>query len=96
MKSYYILSILFLLFHNMVGQVRFIVRNPVFMQRQELVEIDAQSVYMQLGIHHGQPFVVSQVVAKNEDGSEKLREVDFQVTHDHKILIDASYAAHLA
>ena len=90
MKSYYILSILFLLFHNMVGQVRFIVRNPVFMQRQELVEIDAQSVYMQLGIHHGQPFVVSQVVAKNEDGSEKLREVDFQVTHDHKILIDAS------
>lgn len=90
MKNYYILSILFLLFHNMAGLVRVIVGNPVSMQRQDLVEIDAQSVYMQLGIHYGQPFVVSQVVAKNEDGSEKLREVDFQVTHDQKILIDAS------
>jgi len=90
MKNFFILSILFLVFQDLAGQVQVIVRNPSRVQRQELVEVDAQKVYMQLDIHQGQPFVVSQVVAKNEDGSEKLREVDFQVTYDQKILIDAS------
>ena len=75
---------------QLFAQARVTVKNPSSLQRQELVAIDAQEVYDLMGISQGQPFVVSQVVAQKSDGSDKLREVDFQVTYDGKILIDAS------
>ena len=80
----------FLSCSQLMAQARMTVTNPSSMQRQELVAIDAQEVYVLLGISQGQPFVVSQVVAQKPDGSDKVREVDFQVTYDGKILIDAS------
>lgn len=75
---------------QLMAQARVTVTNPSSLQRQELVAIDAQQVYDLVGISQGQPFVVSQVVGQKPDGSDKLREVDFQVTYDGKLLIDAS------
>ena len=75
---------------QLIAQARVKVKNPGSMQRQELVAIDAQKVYGLLDISQDHPFVVSQVVDQKPDGSDKLREVDFQVTYDGKILIDAS------
>ena len=73
-----------------MAQVNIIVRNPSTAQRQELIEVDVADIYRDLGISQGEPFVVSQVVGQKPDGSDKLREVDFQVTFDGKLLIDAS------
>lgn len=73
-----------------MAQANIIVRNPSTLQRQELVEVDLADIYRDLGIGQGEPFVVSQVVGQKPDGSDKLREVDFQVTSDGKLLIDAS------
>jgi hypothetical protein len=73
-----------------MAQVNIIVRNPSTAQRQELIEVDMADIYRDLGTGQGEPFVVSQVVGQKPDGSDKLREVDFQVTSDGKLLIDAS------
>lgn len=72
------------------AEVRITVRNSGGIQRQELVSVDVCEVYRQLGAREGEPLVVSQVTSKGEDGSEKLREVDYQVTYDGKLLVDAS------
>jgi len=57
------------------------VRNDADVQRQELVEIDAASVYKTLGIGKGEPFVVRNALNQ---------EVASQVTYNGKILIDAA------
>ena len=91
MKSRIILFLMsFLPCAQLMAQARVTVTNPSSLQRQELVAIDAQQVYDLVGISQGEPFVVSQVVGQKPDGSDKLREVDFQVTSDGKLLIDAS------
>ena len=91
MKSRIILLLMsFLPCSQLMAQARVTVTNPSSLQRQELVAIDAQQVYDLVGISQGEPFVVSQVVGQKPDGSDKLREVDFQVTYDGKLLIDAS------
>lgn len=77
-------------FTAIMAQVNIIVRNPSTSQRQELIEVDVADIYHDLGTGQGEPFVVSQVVGQKPDGSDKLREVDFQVTSDGKLLIDAS------
>lgn len=57
------------------------VKNGAEVQRQELVEVDAASVYKLLGISKGEPFVVRNALSQ---------EVASQVTYDGKILIDAA------
>lgn len=57
------------------------VTNSSDMQRQELVEIDAQGVYDKLGLKKGEDFIV-----KNALGQQ----VAYQVTYDGKLLIDAA------
>ena len=58
-----------------------LVKNNTKQQRQELVEIDAQTVYNKLGVAAGRNFKVINAVRQ---------EVSYQITHDGKILIDAS------
>lgn len=65
----------------MAGDVTITVTNDEKTQRQEVVEVDAAAVYQKLGIPKGEPFVV-----KNALGQE----VGYQLTHDGKLLIDAS------
>ena len=57
------------------------VKNNTRQQRQELVEIDAQTVYNKLGVAAGRNFKVINAVRQ---------EVSYQITYDGKILIDAS------
>ena len=57
------------------------VKNNTKQQRQELVEIDAQTVYNKLGVAAGRNFKVINAVRQ---------EVSYQITYDGKILIDAS------
>lgn len=57
------------------------VTNGNDVQRQELVEVDAKTVYAKLGINKGEQFIV-----KNALGQQ----VAYQLTYDGKILIDAS------
>ena len=57
------------------------VRNDAGVQRQELVEVDAASVYRTLGIGKGEPFIVRNALGQ---------EVASQVTYDGKILVDAA------
>ena len=57
------------------------VKNNTKQQRQELVEIDAQTVYNKLGVAAGRYFKVINAVRQ---------EVSYQITYDGKILIDAS------
>lgn len=57
------------------------VTNSSDVQRQELVELDAQSVYDKLGLKKGENFIV-----KNALGQQ----VAYQVTYDGKLLIDAA------
>ena len=59
------------------------VGNPSGMQRQEVVELDAASVFQRLGISGGRQFVV-----KNALGFE----VPYQLTYDGKLLIGACVA----
>ena len=59
------------------------VSNPSGMQRQEVVELDAASVFQRLGISGGRQFVV-----KNALGFE----VAYQLTYDGKLLIEACVA----
>ena len=59
------------------------VSNPLGMQRQEVVELDAASVFQRLGISGGRQFVV-----KNALGFE----VAYQLTYDGKLLIEACVA----
>lgn len=57
------------------------VKNDANVQRQELVEVNASSVYRMLGISKGEPFIVKNALNQ---------EVASQVTYDGKILIDAA------
>ena len=57
------------------------VKNNTRQQRQELVEIDAQTVYNKLGVAAGRNFKVINAVRQ---------EVSYQITYDGKILIDVS------
>lgn len=57
------------------------VTNSSDVQRQELVELDAQSVYDKLGLKKGENFIV-----KNALGQQ----VAYQVTYDGKLLVDAA------
>ncbi len=59
------------------------VSNPSGMQRQEVVELDAASVFQRLGISGGRQFVV-----KNALGFE----VAYQLTYDGKLLIEVCVA----
>lgn len=62
-------------------QVTVQVKNNTNQQRQELVEVDAQTVYQKLGVPAGRNFRVINAVRQ---------EVSYQITYDGKILIDAS------
>ena len=62
-------------------EVTVLVKNNTKQQRQELVEIDAQTVYNKLGVAAGRNFKVINAVRQ---------EVSYQITYDGKILIDAS------
>ena len=57
------------------------VSNSDNIQRQELVEISVKDVYSKLGLKQGDSFIV-----KNALGQQ----VAYQITHDGKLLIDAS------
>lgn len=57
------------------------VKNNADVQRQELVEVDAASIYKTLGIGKGEPFIVRNALGQ---------EVAAQVTYDGKILVDAA------
>lgn len=56
------------------------VTNPEKMQRQELIEVDVNTVRQRLGIGNDNPFVVK---------NASRQQVDYQITHDGKLLIDA-------
>ena len=58
-----------------------VVTNNEPTQRQELVEVDVNNVYSQMGIAKG-----TAIVVKNALGQE----VDYQITYDGKLLIDAA------
>ena len=75
---------------GVMAQVTIIVSNPSMVQRQELIKVDVADIYRDLDICQGEPFVVSQVIDRGINGTAKYREVDFQVTYDGKLLIDAS------
>ena len=62
-------------------QVNVSVSNTTVFQRQELVELDAQTVYDKLGISGGRQFKVINALKQ---------EVAYQITYDGKILIDTS------
>lgn len=66
-------------------QVTVQVKNNTAQQRQEVVEVDAQAVYQRLGVAAGRNFRVINAVRQ---------EVIYQITHDGKILIDASVRPH--
>ncbi len=77
------LGIAALLMPNMVKakDVTIVVTNSERTQRQEIVEVKVQDVYNSLGIDKNKTFVV-----KNAMGQE----VDYQITYDGLLLIDAS------
>lgn len=66
-------------------QVTVNVTNNTGQQRQELVEIDAKTVYNKLGVAAGRNFRVINAVRQ---------EAIYQITYDGKILIDASVRPH--
>ena len=61
--------------------VNIVVTNNEPVQRQELVEVSLDEVYAQMEVAKGQ-----QIIVRNALGQE----VDYQVTYDGKLLIDAS------
>ncbi|MBO4827020.1 MAG: DUF4861 domain-containing protein [Prevotella sp.] len=63
------------------AEVKVTVSNTERCQRQEVVEIDAQTVYAKLGVKTGTSLVVKNALEQ---------EVDYQLTHDGKLLIDAA------
>ena len=65
----------------MAGNVTIKVSNGLDIQRQELVEIDAQAVYSHLGVQSGTPFIVRNALGQ---------EVSYQITHDGKLLIETA------
>ncbi len=58
-----------------------VVTNNEPTQRQELVEVDVNNVYSQMGVAKGTTLVVRNALGQ---------EVDYQVTYDGKLLIDAA------
>jgi hypothetical protein len=62
-------------------EVTITVTNDEIVQRQEVVEVELSAVCGALGIQAGEPFLV-----KNALGQEVI----YQVTHDGKLLLDAS------
>jgi len=75
------LIVLFGLLPVSVAQVRVVVENSTQRVRQEVVEVDVASIRQQLGIGHGDTFVV-----RNDFGQE----VDYQLTYDGLLLLDVS------
>ena len=63
------------------GDVTIMVRNQEKVQRQEVIEVDLKTVTDKLGLKEGETFIV-----KNPIGQQ----VDYQITHDQKLLIDAA------
>lgn len=55
------------------------VSNPINMQRQQLVELDAQIIRQKLGLAANQSFVVR---------NSTRQQVDYQLTYDGKVLVD--------
>lgn len=66
-------------------QVTVTVSNPSADQRQELIEVDANLVFMYLGLSEGSPIRVINAVRQ---------EVPYQLTHNKHLLIDASVRPH--
>lgn len=65
-------------------KVEICVANPTATQRQELIELDLQDIIGQLGVDLKD--AKRQLTVRNKRGQQ----ADFQVTHDGKLLIDAS------
>ena len=63
------------------ADVKVKVTNEQKTQRQELVEIDAKTVYQKLGIAEGQKIIVKNAMRQ---------QVAYQITYDGKLLIDAA------
>ena len=61
--------------------ISIVVTNNEPTQRQELVEVDVNNVYSQMGVAKGTTLVVRNALGQ---------EVDYQVTYDGKLLIDAA------
>lgn len=82
-KSLYALALGFMLapVSASAENVTITVANSDNVQRQELVEVPVNDVYAKLGIKNGEKFIV-----KNSLGQQ----VTYQITHDGKLLIDAS------
>lgn len=70
---------------NSVRKMTFSVENPSDDNRQEVVELDASQIFGKLGIGGGRQFLVL-------DGDNV--EQPYQLTHDGKLLIQASVAPH--
>ena len=65
----------------LAADVKVTVTNEQKTQRQELVEIDARTVYQKLGIAEGQNIIVKNAMRQ---------QVAYQITYDGKLLIDAA------
>lgn len=65
----------------LAADVKVKVVNEEKTQRQELVEVDVKEVRTKLGIADDEPFVVKNAMRQ---------QVDYQITHDGKLLIDAA------
>ncbi len=63
------------------ADVTITVHNTDSIQRQELIEVDAQQVMQRLGVADGKSFVVRNLMGQ---------QVDHQITYDGKLLIDAA------
>ena len=66
---------------NVSAKVVLTVKNPSQDQRQEVVAFDAEKVWHQLGVGEGSPLIVRDLYGL---------QVASQVTHDKKLLVDAS------
>ena len=63
------------------GNVKVRVSNAEKNQRQELIELQINEVYKQLGISAGQPFVVRDAIGSQQD---------YQITYDGKLIFEVT------
>lgn len=63
------------------GNVKMRVSNAEKNQRQELIELQINEVYKQLGISAGQPFVVRDAIGSQQD---------YQITYDGKLIFEVT------
>lgn len=75
------MSVVFVPMKSVAENVTITVSNDEKSQRQEVVEVDAASVYQKLGLSKGENIIVRNALGQ---------EVVYQLTHDGKLLIDAS------